>query len=233
MPEPDDLPEPGGDDVDAMMDAMVAPPALDVELVEIAALVYDDKNANVGDVGSHVASLRELGQHRPAVVQRGTNKIIAGNTMTKAAELLGWTHINVLWVDDDDRTAIRRAIIDNEVGRKSKRNDDVLRTLLEEVGDEPLPGLDDRTVAKLMADMEKDKPAEPVYPIAPEMNESYSYVLVVATNDVDRAWLETNFRVRRERSYKSAKVGESRVITVTRLQAEWDDAPPAFMEKGG
>jgi hypothetical protein len=128
----------------------------------------------------------------------------------------------VLYVDDDDRQAIRRGIIDNAVARKSAWVDDVLKELLGEVGTD-VPGLDDRDLAKLMKEVDGEK-VEPVYPIVAKIGEEYSYVMVVATNDVDAAWLEERFAVRREKSYKSEKVTTSRVITVERLRNEWGES---------
>lgn len=214
MPKADDVAKPHAD-----------ANQMDSELVDIETLVLDDRNARRGDVGAVVASLREFGQHRPAVVQRSTRKVIAGNHMVKAADLLGWTKINVVWVDDDDRAAVRRAIADNAVADKAKWDDDVLRSLLQEVGDAPLPGLDDRTVSKLLNEIEKEKPAEPVYPIVPKVGEKYDYVLVVASNEVDATWLAERFGLRRERSYKSQNVGLSRVVSVERLRVEWGELP--------
>lgn len=201
------------------------PGALDVELVDIDLLVLDDKNARKGSVPDIVASLRELGQHRPVVVQRSTKKIIAGNHTVKAAQILGWKQINVLWTDDDDRTAIRRSLADNFTGQKGGWDDDILRELIEEVGDEVVPGLDQRTIDRLMADAVEKQTSTPDYPIVAEIGEKYSYVLVVATNEIDCTWLEERFKLRKEASYKSQNVGISRVVTVPRLRVEWGELP--------
>lgn len=196
--------------------------ALDLELVLIDDLVLDTKNARKGSIPDIAHSLKTLGQHRPIVVRRDTKEIVAGNHTVQAAKTLGWTKINVVWVDDDEATATMRSLADNFTSDKSTWDDDVLKELLISLGEDVVvPGLDDKTLAKLMADPDEDKGIDPALPIVPRMGEEYDYVLVVATNDVDAGWLRENFGVRTEVSYKSEKVGKTRVVTVARLQEEW------------
>jgi hypothetical protein len=203
------------------------PEALHVELVDVDVLNVDDRNANRGDVPSIMASLKELGQHRPLVVQRGTNKVIAGNHTLIAARTLGWDQVNVLWVDDDDRTAIRRALADNATARKGTWDEDVLKELLTELGgsEAAIPGLGDREVDRLLADVDGQRKAAPALPIVARMGEEYDYVVVVAKSDLDSRWLHTRFALRREASYKNQKIGTSRVVTVERLRQEWGEIP--------
>jgi len=56
------------------------------------------------------------------------------------------------------------------------------------------------------------------YPIVPKMSEKYSYVIVVAMNEIDLAFLETFFELRREKSYKNNKVGIGRVVSFERFK---------------
>ena len=87
----------------------VSPPFLQVERVSIDVPVLDLENARKGNVTSIVESLQEFGQHRPLVLQRSTHKIIVGNHTYKAARLIGWYEIDVVFVDDDDLKSIRRS----------------------------------------------------------------------------------------------------------------------------
>lgn len=202
------------------------PGQLDTELVDIATLVNDQRNPRKGKTAEIVKSLREFGQHRLIVVQRSTRKIIAGNHTVAAAKLLGWKQINVVWVDDDDRTAIRRALADNFTGMAGSMDEDVLRELLEEVADVPVPGLDDKALERMLREVDA-KPPEPTYPIVAEAGEQYDYVMIVARNEIDCAWLQARFGLRREASYKSQNVGLSRVVTVDRLRQEWAETEKA------
>jgi hypothetical protein len=212
----DELPAAEGD---------LSPNQMETRLVDIDLLVLDEKNARKGSVPDIVASLRELGQHRPIVVQKSSNKVIAGNHTVMAAQVLGWKQINAVFVDDDDKTAIRRSLADNFTGQKGGWDDDVLRELLTEVGDTSIPGLDDKAVEKLLAATIEKETATPSFPIVANIGEKYDYVLVVATNEIDSAWLHERFKLRREASYKSKNVGLSRVVTVPRLRVEWDELP--------
>jgi hypothetical protein len=184
----------------------------------IAALRLAKLNPNRGSVADAIESLREFGQHRPAVVKKKDGEIVVGNHMTKAALQLGWSTIDVFFVDDDDQTALRRAVADNAVGRKATWEEQELAEVLEQVG--AVPGFDDDDLNKLLARLTppEDKGGEPTYPLVPRLNEKYDYVLVFAENETDATWLATRFDLRREKSYKSTAVATSHVITVSRLQ---------------
>lgn len=109
-----------------------------VETVVLKKLVPDQRNArlhNERNIDEIKRSLKELGQHRPFVVQRGTNKVIVGNGMLDAALALGWKEGLVLWVDDDDITATRRALADNRTAEHATWDEQVLQEILSELGD--------------------------------------------------------------------------------------------------
>jgi len=109
-----------------------------VEMVALKKLVPDHRNArlhNDRNIDEIKKSLQELGQHRPFVVQKGTNRVIVGNGMLEAAIDLGWKDGLVLWVDDDDITATRRALADNRTGELATWDDRVLQEVLSELGE--------------------------------------------------------------------------------------------------
>lgn len=209
------------DELDAVLEVDVADlieAAMGVELVPIDELVLDPDNANEGDVPSIIDSLREFGQHRAIVAQRDTKKIVIGNHTWQAAKVLGWTHVSVHWVDDDDEKAIRRGIADNATGRRAKWVPEKLVMHLENVGTD-IPGLDPKEVEKLLRDVGADKkPDAPVFPISPKINEKYDYVMIVVDNEIDAAWLNTRFELRQEGSFKSTAIGKGHVLTVERLR---------------
>ncbi|CAB4198254.1 ParB/Sulfiredoxin [uncultured Caudovirales phage] len=185
--------------------------------VPVGLLRPAKRNARRGAVAEVVESLREFGQHRPVVVQRSTGEVIVGNHLLKAAKMLGWAEIDALIVEDDDKQALRRGIADNAVGDKAGWDKDELAELLDEVG--VVPGFDDREVQELLSRLEAEaEQPEPMYPIVARMNEQYDYVVIVAQNATDVAWLETNLELRNEKSYKATQTAKSHVLSVERFQ---------------
>ena len=136
-----------------------------VVVVPLGALHLDPQNARKGNVQAIAESLKEFGQHRAIIAQKDTGRIISGNHTYLAAQTLGWSHVNVFWVDDDDEKALRRGLADNAVGDQAKWDDGALRKLLEETGTD-VPGLDQAQVAKLFKEIEDVVPKEAVYPFS-------------------------------------------------------------------
>lgn len=194
----------------------------DVELghlhVPIALLTPAKRNPRRGNVREVAESLREFGQHRPVVVQRGTGEIIVGNHLFHAALLLGWGSLDAFVVDDDDKQAMRRAIADNAVGDKAGWDKEELAAVMKDIGS--VPGFDDGDIAKLLESLagKTGLGDESAYPIMAVLNEQYETILIVAKNAVDWAYLETKLQIRKERSYKSTQVAACHVISVSRLQ---------------
>lgn len=201
------------------------PPMPPVEEVPLSEIHPDPRNARRGNVAEIASSLREFGQHRAVVVQRSTGKIIAGNHVYHAARSMGWETIGVVFVDDDDEKALRRGIADNATGDLATWDTDILRELMEEVGTD-IPGITDDRLEELAA-IAADAPSagamgldeeQPMFPVVARVGEQYAYVVVVAENEVDVAWLKTRFGVREERSFKGPQVAESWVVTVKRMR---------------
>jgi hypothetical protein len=72
------------------------------------ARTHDDKNlAGVG------GSMRVYTQRTPIVVNRRNNVILKGNGTVLAARKLAWSHLAIVWVDDDASTAAGYSIADN------------------------------------------------------------------------------------------------------------------------
>jgi len=55
--------------------------------------------------------------------------------MLEAAKSLGWEDGLVLWVDDDDVTAARRALADNRTAELATWDENMLQEILSELGD--------------------------------------------------------------------------------------------------
>lgn len=105
--------------------------------VSIADLHEDPANARIGhDVPGIKASLQAYGQRKPIVVNRlQNNKIEAGNGTYRAAKELGWSHIAVVFVEDDPATAAGYGIADNRLGDLSEWDVEVLREIIPTAGD--------------------------------------------------------------------------------------------------
>ena len=105
--------------------------------VPLDSLHEDPANARIGhDVDRIAASLRQYGQRKPIVANRLQNgKIEAGNGTYRGAKKLGWTHIAVVFVDDDPATAAAFGIADNRVAEFSRWDEEVLREITSTTGD--------------------------------------------------------------------------------------------------
>lgn len=194
--------------------------------VPIGLVKLAKKNPRRGAVSEAIESLREFGQHRAAVVQQSRGEVVVGNHMLKGMLALGWHELDIFLVDDDDKTALRRAITDNATGDKAAWDEAELAEVMDEIG--PVPGFTEDDVAKLLEKLtpEADK-AEPTYPLVARLNEHYDYVIVFCETETDWLWLQTRLDLRHEKSYKSSEVYFSHVLTVSRLQEALGEKPAA------
>lgn len=133
--------------------------------VPLRRLSYYYKNPRRGNVEKVAESLKSNGQFKPIVVNRGTktgreNEILAGNHTTKAAKSLGWTKINVNWVDVDEEHARRIVLADNGSTDDATYDEQILAELIEqqkdEVGDLVGTTYNDDVLAKLMVEINTD-----------------------------------------------------------------------------
>lgn len=90
-------------------------------------------NPRRGDVDAVARSYDRFGQRKPIVARRSDMTVIAGNHQLQAAQRLGWTHVAVVWTDDDDLTAKAYALADNRVSDLGIYNDELLVAMLQEV----------------------------------------------------------------------------------------------------
>jgi ParB-like chromosome segregation protein Spo0J len=136
----------------------------DTVFVKLSKLKPDKRNArkhsgrNIEEIAR---SLREFGQHRPFVVQKSTGKILVGNGMYEAMKQLGWKEGLVLYVEDDDETAAKRALADNRTGELAEWDWPVLEDIVQELGPEPdIPGWSDEELADFQGDDDADETGE-------------------------------------------------------------------------
>ncbi len=97
--------------------------------------------------------MQRYGQRRPVVVNRRTGIIEAGNATWEAARALGWTHLAVVYVEDDPTTAAGYAIADNRTAELAEWDDEALARTLEALkteGEIAHVGFDDGDLDELL-----------------------------------------------------------------------------------
>ncbi len=110
--------------------------------VDIDSVETHPQNVRQGDIGAISESLKAHGQYRPIVVDKRTNRILAGNHTWKAAKTLGWTKIQAGFVETkDDDEALRILLADNKANDLASYNDSELVDLLKDLAQSDL-GLD-------------------------------------------------------------------------------------------
>lgn len=107
----------------------------------ISQLRFFPGNARRGDIDLIADSLRINGQYKPIVVNKGTqspeyeNTILAGNHTTMAAQRLGWTNIDVHYVDLDAEACKRVVLVDNRSNDQSTYDLEELATIVGDMSD--------------------------------------------------------------------------------------------------
>lgn len=141
--------------------------------VKIADLVQYPGNAKKGDVKAIGESLEENDQFVPVVVQKSTMYILSGNHTVQAAEKAGWTEIDAVIIDVDDRRALKINLAANRTADKGSYDVDARKALLDLLeGDYAGTGYSDSEAAKLV-----EAAVEPL----PEPGDA-------ETEESDRAW---------------------------------------------
>lgn len=103
-------------------------------IVDIDSVQPHEKNVRQGDIGAISESLKAHGQYRPIVVDRRTNRILAGNHTWKAAKALGWQQISAGYVETkDDDEALRILLADNRTTDLASYDDSGLAELLKQL----------------------------------------------------------------------------------------------------
>lgn len=104
--------------------------------VDVGSLTNMPGNPRRGDVEAVVRSYERFGQRKPIVALRdGT--VIAGNHQLAAAQALGWDHIAVVYVDDDETTAKAFALADNRTSDLGSYDLEALAEMMADVAVDP------------------------------------------------------------------------------------------------
>jgi hypothetical protein len=121
----------------------MGPRKIDFQTVDIDAVQPHPKNVRHGDIGAISQSLEAHGQYRPIVVDRRSNRILAGNHTWKSAKALGWKTISVGYIETkNDHEALRILLADNKANDLANYDEPALVDLLKDLAetDEGLEG---------------------------------------------------------------------------------------------
>lgn len=104
--------------------------------VPIDQLTSDPANTrkhNIANISGIKGSLRVYGQRKPIVVNRRNGVVEAGNGTLEAAVALNWTHLAVVYVDDDPNTAAGYSVSDNRTAELAEWDNEALSKILLEI----------------------------------------------------------------------------------------------------
>jgi ParB-like chromosome segregation protein Spo0J len=120
----------------------------------IGSVSQHPENPNNGDIEAIAASMEVNGVFTPVIAQRSTGYILAGNHRYAALHSLGARNIPVVWLDVDEKEALRILLADNRIAQLAMIDSAQLRDLLERVSDEDLgllgTGYDDQFLNHLI-----------------------------------------------------------------------------------
>lgn len=131
--------------------------------VDLATLNHDPANARkhgAKNIDAIKASLHAFGQRKPIVVQRQGMIVRAGNGTLEAAKALGWSHLAVVIIDEDNATASQFAIADNRTADLAEWDDETLASLLDgmEPADREALAFDEDDMRELIDGLDPSEP---------------------------------------------------------------------------
>jgi ParB-like chromosome segregation protein Spo0J len=133
-------------------------PPPDARLVKLSELKAWDKNPRVipqKAVDKLIATIKGVGKWgAPLLIQKGSNRIIAGHTRIKAAEQMGLDEVPCMFIDCTDEEADILAVADNRLGQETEWDFEALAGVLKGMGDEAsrlLTGFDAHEIEPLLA----------------------------------------------------------------------------------
>ncbi len=102
--------------------------------VDVTTLTPDPRNARQHGERNQRAveySLQTFGQRSPLVVQKTGDQLVvrAGNARLAAAQALGWTHVAVVVVEEDDDAAMAYALADNRTAELATWDHEILASV--------------------------------------------------------------------------------------------------------
>lgn len=193
------------------------------ELVEISKLnraEYNPRKITEKAMYDLQTSLEKFGFLDPVIVNKNTerlNIIVGGHQRTTAWKNLGHEKVPVIYVDLNLKEEKELNIRLNK--NQGKFDYNLLGEFFEKdslvewgFNPEEFPVIDDEI------NIEEEENEEPVYPIVPVLSEKYDYVIIIAENEIDNAYLQNFFDLERNQSYKNSAVGIGRVVTFDKFK---------------
>lgn len=108
-----------------------------VKTVLISELKLDENNArdhNEENIDMIAKSLSDVGQHKPLIVDKRTNVVLAGNGRLMAMRKLGWTECRCVYKDAVENVGLE--IVDNRSNEFGEWEKDDIFELIKEKGSE-------------------------------------------------------------------------------------------------
>lgn len=103
------------------------------ELVPIEKLKPHPRNVNRGDSVAISESIEENGFFGAVIAQRSTGFILVGNHRWQSLKETGATEVPTIFVDCDDKRALKILLADNRIARLGEDNSKELADLLTEL----------------------------------------------------------------------------------------------------
>lgn len=104
--------------------------------IALAELIEHPENPRRGDVDAIADSIEHNGFYGAVIVQKSTNRILAGNHRARAAAARGMTSVPALVVDVDDAAARRILLADNRTNDLASYDEESLFKVLTAMKDE-------------------------------------------------------------------------------------------------
>jgi ParB-like chromosome segregation protein Spo0J len=165
------------------------------EIAPIGAVKPHPKNPRRGDLAAIRSSLDANGWFGAVLAQKSTGYILAGNHRYRAACQRGAESVPVLWLDCDDRAALRILLADNRASDLAEYDEAWLAELLAQMRDEEAglvgTGFDDAAFGELLRSLEEAvDAAESADDQRDELEERYQILVECRTDEEQRRLLK-------------------------------------------
>lgn len=176
---------------------------------------YNPRRATKKEEDEVKASIKKFGFIDPVIVNINSNRrgvIVGGNLRTGLAKEMGYDSVPCIEVD---LILEREKELNLRLNKNTGSWDDerfvgnFTKELMIEVG------FKESELKMYLSEYERrfeTKTEKSKYPIVATLSEKYNYVVIIAENEIDLAYLENFFELRREVSYKSRKIGIGRGV---------------------
>ena len=197
-----------------------------IEYIDIADIHPHEGNAKLHppkQIRRLKESISEFGFITPIIVDK-TGTIVTGHGRYEAAKQLKMVKIPCVrseHLTPKQVEALR--VIDNKIAETGFDKDKLLLAIEQfEIPYLEMAGIDPATLDPINAEMAQYDNTNCEYPLVPKFSESYSGFIIVAENDVDKAFMENALGCEVMKSYKTKAIGRSYVISVEKFKSLWE-----------